>query len=254
MPHLTRFSCSMFFCLGITLAGGTSRAVAQGDLVVDLSEKVVAITTGFVGSSLLLFGSVEAPGEIVVVVNGPRTDVVVRRKERVAGIWMNRSQMEFSRVPAFYAIASSQPLESIVPAEQRERLQLGANYLHLPATDPTTPLDEIQKFRDALIRGRQRQELYQATPATVTFVGGKLFRTDIWFPSTVAVGTYRVDVYQFRAGSVANVRHTNVSIRKTGAEAEIYEFAHSRGLAYGILAVLIAVMAGWLANLMFRRT
>lgn len=254
MHPLTHYAYSIFLCLGIVLYEGIPRAIAQEGLAIDLSEKVVDITTGFVGSNLLLFGAAEESGNIVVVVRGPQTNVVVRRKERVAGIWMNRTQMEFSQVPAFYAVASSQPIETFLSKDQRKRLQIGPEYLHLSVADPTLTLDEIQKFRDALIRGRQRQELYQDTPGTVIFIGGKLFRTDIKFPSTVAVGIYRVDVYQFLAGRLANAQHTNVTIRKTGVEAEIYEFAHNRGLAYGVLAVLIAVMAGWLANLMFRRT
>jgi uncharacterized protein (TIGR02186 family) len=254
MPQPNRYSACILLCLGISLVIGNGRATAQEELVVDLSERVVAITTGFVGSSLLLFGAAAGPGEIVVVVSGPRKNVVVRRKERTAGIWMNRSQMEFTQVPAFYAIASSNPLGDFVSEELRSRLQLGSDHLNLPPSDPTADPDEIRNFRDALVRNRQRQDLYVTTPGTVTFVGGRLFRTDIWFPSTVAVGTYSVDVYQFHAGNVTNLRNTIVDIRKTGAEAEIYEFAHSRGVAYGVLAVLIAVMAGWLANLVFRRT
>ena len=247
--------CCLTACLIVTIAClAASPAKAQEGLVVDLSERVVAITTGFIGSSLLLFGAVDGPGDIVVVVRGPREDTVVRRKERTAGIWMNRAQMEFPQAPTFYAVASSRPLEEFASDEVRHRIQLGVDYLDLPTSDAGATPEEAVEFRKALIRGKQAQGLYQVTPGSISFVGGRLFRTQIWFPSNVAVGAYGVDVYQFRDGNVASVRTVLVNIRKTGAEAEVYEFAHERGLAYGVLAVLVAVVAGWLANLMFRRT
>jgi len=46
---------------------------------------------------------------------------------------------------------------------------------------------------------------------------------------------------------------TLLNIRKFGVEASVYNFAHRYSLAYGILAVLIAVFAGWGANAIFAR-
>ena len=91
----------------LLLPGGSARAV---DLVADLSDHLVAITTGFAGTEVLLYGAVEQPGEIIVVVRGPETRTVMRRKSRVAEIWMNTASMAFERVPAYYALAASGPL------------------------------------------------------------------------------------------------------------------------------------------------
>jgi len=45
-----------------------------------------------------VFGAVERPvadakPDVVVVVRGPETDMRVRRKDRVAGIWINRNRV-----------------------------------------------------------------------------------------------------------------------------------------------------------------
>ena len=40
-------------------------------VVADLSKRLVAITTGFAGTDVLLFGAVQGDGDIVVVVRGP---------------------------------------------------------------------------------------------------------------------------------------------------------------------------------------
>ena len=43
---------------------------AQG-LVADASRHLVAITTGFVGTKVLLFGATEGEGDVIIVVRGP---------------------------------------------------------------------------------------------------------------------------------------------------------------------------------------
>ena len=79
------------------------------DLVVDLSAPIVRITTGFSGTELLLFVAKRGAGDVIVVVRGPLEDLVVRRKSRVAGIWVNRAAIAFTDVPSYYAVASTRP-------------------------------------------------------------------------------------------------------------------------------------------------
>ena len=228
-------------------------AQAQETLVVDLSENVVAITTGFVGSSLLLFGAAEGPGDIVVVVRGPLVDTVVRRKEKMAGVWVNRTEMTFEDTPEFYAVASNRSMTEFLSQATRHAYQLGVDYLDLHPAAASENAGDDADFRTALIRNKQRQALYQTQPGNVQFIGSRLFRTRIQFPANVTVGTYGVDVYLFRNDKPIGVRTTLINVRKFGAEAAIYDFAHRQSLAYGVLAVLIAVMAGWLANVVFKR-
>jgi hypothetical protein len=46
---------------------------------------------------------------------------------------------------------------------------------------------------------------------------------------------------------------TLLNVRKFGIEAAIYNFAHRHSLAYGFLAIIVAVLAGWTANAAFRK-
>ena len=72
-----------------------------------------AIDSGFTGTNVLLYGAIDKKGDIVVIVRGPTERVIVRRKDRIAGVWVNRDKMEFGGVPAFYAIASNRPIDEI---------------------------------------------------------------------------------------------------------------------------------------------
>jgi uncharacterized protein (TIGR02186 family) len=227
---------------------GTRTASAQ--IVADISDHLIAITTGFTGAELLLFGAAES-GTVVVVVRGPRAPFVVRRKARVAGIWINRTEMTFRNVPTYYAIASSKPLDTI-PDAVRVRHEMGTDALRLQAPKDIDP-ERAASYRQALIRNMQNDNLYYREPAHVNFLGSQLFRADIRFPANAPVGLYEVFVYLVRDGDVISAQSSPLHVSRIGFEAWIFDFAQRRSLSYGILAILLAVMAGWTASLIFRK-
>ena len=225
------------------------------DLIADLSSHRVDITTGFTGADLLLFGAVEDEGDIVVTVSGPREPITVRRKNRVAGIWMNTRSIQFNNAPNFYAVATTRPLQEIAPPEVLARQQIGVRNLALRAetTGKKFLSEEEDVYRAALVRQKQAQGLYAREPGQVTTIARRLFRTQVHFPANLATGTYTAVVYLIREGRVIHAQTTPLLVQKVGVGAEVYTFAHERSAVYGLVAVLIAVAAGWLAAIVFRK-
>lgn len=225
--------------------------VAAQELVADLSDHLVAITTGFSGADVLLFGAVDQAGDVVVVVRGPSRPETVRRKERAAGIWINTGEAELRGAPAFYRLAASSPLADIARPAVRQRHEIGFDTLHLQVVGGASA--PAAEFRAALIRLKQRLGLYGSEVAPVSFLGNRLFRTRMHFPANVPVGTYSVEVYLLRNGEVVSAQTTPLIISKVGLGAEVYDFAHRRGVLYGMVAILVAIAAGWLAATLFKR-
>jgi uncharacterized protein (TIGR02186 family) len=223
------------------------------DLVAALSNSLVAITTGFSGTNVLLFGTTRGEGAVVVAVRGPERNEVVRRKGRTFGIWINEKEMSFQHVPAFYALAASQPIDEVVPKAAAARHQIGVDHVRLQPVNPKDTGAELKTFRDALIRNKQRLGLYSIAPAPITFIGGTLFRADMYIPANAPVGTYSVNIFLVRDGYVVAAESTPLIVSKVGFEARMYDFAHRWAPAYGLLAIVVAVVAGWLANLVFRK-
>lgn len=227
--------------------------VARAQLVADLSEHLIAITTGFVGTDVLLFGAIEGPGDVVVVVRGPSRTEIVRRKARIAGIWVNEREMVLNNVPSFYVVASAKPLTEILSTVSRTRHEIGFDFLHFNPTRAAPPA-EVEEFRRALIRNKENDDLYTEETGKVSFLGSRLFRTRIYFPSNVPTGTYTADVFLVRDGNVVSAQSTPLIVSKVGFGAELFDFAHRRPALYGLLAVVVALAAGWLAGVAFRRT
>ncbi len=234
-----------------TLYAGAPPALAQS-LVVDLSHREVEISTGFVGAKLLLFGATEGAADIVVTVTGPRREEVVRRKERVAGIWVNGASITFPDAPAYYRVAASRPLFEIADEKDLRRLRIGSESLALKARLPVDS-NAVAEFRRAFIRNKQQLDLYGSETGHISINSGRLFRTSILFPANVPTGEYQVAVFLFKQGRLVSLETTPLQVRKVGLEAQIFSFANEHPPWYGAIAIALALLAGWLAGAVFRR-
>jgi uncharacterized protein (TIGR02186 family) len=223
---------------------------AEG-LVADLTSHLIAITTGFTGASVVLFGATDGPGDVVVAVRGPEREVTVRRKNRIAGIWVNTQEVTFANVPSFYAVAASHPIEEILSPAAAALYRLGVVNLKLEAETPA-PSVVVDAFRAALERTQQQAGLFVNQMGKVDFLGERLFRTTIAFPSNVPTGTYLVEVFLVRDKDVVSGQTTPLVVSKVGVDAAVFEFSGRQPGFYGAIAVLTAVVAGWLASLPFR--
>lgn len=223
-------------------------------LVADLSNHLVAITTGFTGTDVLLFGATDGPGDIAVVVRGPAKDDVVRRKNRFGPIWANAGAVTFRDIPSYYRVASSRPLEEFAPQALLSRYQIGLDAIRMIDVSQDAIPESVMESRKALLRLKTASNLYDQGVGAVTQMSNRLFRTELHFPANVPTGTYLVEVYLFREGQIASAEIVPLTISKIGVGADIFDFAHGRfAFLYGLLSVLLALGAGWSAGAMFRR-
>ena len=230
------------------LAGPASAA----PVVADLSKYVISIDSGFTGTDVLLYGAVEEEGDLVVVVRGPHERVSVRRKDRVAGIWMNLDDVQFEDVPSFYLVASSRPLDEIAQKNFRELHQIGLDALRLTSAT-ARPDEEIAPFREALIRNRKRDGLFSDSIGEMKFLSNRLFSISVRFPANVPEGIYRAEVFLIRDGKVISAETTPLFINKSGFLWQVNFYAHDQPELYGIVAILLALFAGWIAAVAFRK-
>ncbi len=236
-------------------AGAHAAAQDEGadePLLIALSTQRIEIDSNFAGTSILLFGATDVVGDVVVSVRGPEEPVVVRRKRQSAGVWINQEAIAFRNVPGYYFVAASRPLEEIAPAEFLDRKQLGSERLLLEAIwfDTSGDADE---FRAALHRHRERDSLYKSAPGTVEFIDERLFRTTIDLPAHVPTGDYVVEATLVVGGEVLSTRTDAFSIEKAGFSADISTFARADEALYGVIAIALALVAGWLGSFAFRK-
>ncbi len=235
-----------------------NEAHADGSLVTDISTHLISVESDFTGTDLLLFGTIRSDiafegqqgGDIIVVVRGPQRDVIVRKKERVAGIWINSQSVELRKVPGFYASASNRPVEEITTPETLGRLRIGPDRLVFHSKESK---EESRNFKQAIIRQQEKSELYTSDQNQVLFLGPSLFRTTIHFPANVPVGNYIAEFYLFRDKELISAQSSPLFIKKFGLGRRIFDFAQTYPALHGLAAILIALFAGWIASAVFRK-
>lgn len=225
---------------------------ATADVVVaDLSSHLIAITTGFTGASVVLFGAIDGPGDVIAVIRGPDRDLTVWRKGKVAGLWANVESVTYANIPSFYTVAASRPVNELVRPDAAALYHLGIDKLRFEPKTRVTP-DRLAIFTKALVDVQQHAGLFPSTTGKIAFLGDRLFRTVITVPANVPTGTYRVEIFLVRDNEVVSGQTTPLVVSKVGVDAAVFDFARRRSLAYGVIAVLTAVVAGWIGSLTFR--
>lgn len=229
-------------------------AHAEG-LVSGISQDVVQITSNYTGTSIVVFGAIERPlgsdgRDIVVVVRGPDTEMTVRRREHIAGVWVNTDAARLTGMPAYYYMASTRPLKQIADTDNLTRYGIGAqNLLPQKITGP----HDAAPFRQAALNRLTREGLYTEAPGSIDFLSESLFRTRVPLPATAARGQYNVEVYLFRDGQVVSAQSTPLFVDQTGLERRLFNFAHNAPLIYGLTAVFLSILLGWISAVLFRR-
>lgn len=230
-------------------------------LVTDLSNRKIGIRYSFQGADIILFGSIgttkldkgDDPYDIIVVVRGPERSTMVRRKERISGIWINAESLSFPAAPGYYAVAASRPLEEIGSPLKFAQAGIGFTNLRLAIDGGPREEERKQDYMKALARLKSSEGLYRDQEDAVTLLEEGLFRTVLRLPTNVPVGNYFVDTFIFQNGKIKGRNRIRLDVNKEGFERAVYTFAHGFPFLYGITAVIIALSAGWLAGILGKK-
>lgn len=229
-------------------------------LITDISQRRIDIIYTFRGAELLVFGAIqyprgsvpdEPPG-LAIVVRGPPVPITVRKKARVAGIWVNTTSVRFETAPGFYAVATSAPIAKLVDERTAAIYEIGVSNLQLSPASGNSPA-ETSEFERGLVDLRRRSGLFAEHEGDVGVTQNVLYRARIAIPSAVPVGDYSAEIFLIRHGKVIAHSATPISIDKSGFERWVFVFSREYGLLYGLVAVGLALLAGWLAGLVVRR-
>lgn len=229
-------------------------------LVPEVSQHEVEVRQGFTGTELLLYGAILDPSgsragrdyDIVVILKGPTRSIVVREKQRFAGIWVNGASSEYRSAPGYYAVASSRPIEKIVDSRTAAIYEMGLPSLQLSPIGTIDPTKQ-RRFADGLVELMAKDALYQQNDGAVTVSEQVLYQARIKLPSSVPVGRYTAETLAVSRGRVVASATAHIEVKKRGFERVIAEFAEGYGLFYGLLAVVVAVGMGLAAGRIFSR-
>lgn len=230
---------------------------------IGLSTEQIVIASNFSGARLVVFGALDnADGrvlrqggyDIIVALEGPKTPIVVREKERMLGLWVNRGAESFESAPASYSLASTRRLTDIAPQGVLEQLSIGVENLRTDlGRDPAAQAPNRDQYATALRRIRLDRGLYYQAFGTVEFVSATLFRAELVLPADLPVGPHIARAFLFRNGVFLRERDEKLWVVKSGFETYVSNLAERYGFLYGVFAVVLAIVTGWFGRVIFRR-
>jgi uncharacterized protein (TIGR02186 family) len=233
---------------------------AQRDpiLVPEVSQHEIRVRQGFTGTELLLYGAIldpegrraSRPYDIVVVLKGPTEPILVREKAKKLGVWVNAQSTAFRSAPSFFAVASSRPIAQIVDDRTAAIYELGLGFLQLSPSGAIDPAEQT-RFTKGLVDLKQRQGLYREDGKGVSISNGVLYQARIPVPSNVVTGRYTAETFAISDGRVIASAIAEVQVEKQGFERFVAQQAQESSVFYGLFAVLLSLMMGWLAGRVF---
>lgn len=229
------------------------------EVVAGLSQTRVSITTSFTGSEIFVFGAVkrEAPVpegrlDVIVTVAGPSHPVLVRKRERQFGVWVNGPGVQIDAAPSLYAVKTTRPFRDVISWTEELRHRVGLTEVIRLIDAPDWLVDERGDYLDAVVRLNRTKGLYFINEGGVSLKEQTLFETSIALPANLVEGDYTTRIFLLRDKDVIDVYETTIPVRKVGLERFIYSFAMEYPAGYGIASVILALVSGWAASALFR--
>lgn len=250
---------SLAAALFANLFWATAAPAVEERVIAGLSQTQIAITANFSGSEIFIYGAIQReapvpktwPLDVIVAVTGPVQPVIVRKKSRELGIWVNGKGVQVDAAPSFYAVASTKKFRDVISYTDDLKYKVGLDQIVRLIGMPSD-FEYPEEYRQAAIRLRRDSGLYIELPGSVKVVDETLFETRIRLPANLVEGDYRTRIFLLRNKQVLDVYESSIEVRKVGLERWIYTMAKEHSAIYGLLSILVALTAGWLASTFFR--
>lgn len=231
----------------------------------DISVRSVAVGLGFVGSEVMVFGSVRNSRQtsaesgyydVVIALEGAAVPIAMHRKSYIAGLWLNTQSLVFDRVPSFYALASTRGIEEVADPRVLGDNAIGFQYLRMRPRDGevrTYSDAELRDWRDAAVRLKQKESLFAKSEYGVSFIGRGLFRTSINLPPNIPAGSLTAHVYLFHEGNILSHYASRVNIERVGLVQVLHSASFTLPMLFALMLLGTTVAIGLLAYAVFRR-
>ncbi|MEJ2183411.1 MAG: TIGR02186 family protein [Nitrospirota bacterium] len=230
---------------------------ASAALTVKANHDRLDVDYNYHGGAVSVSGEADPGVELIIKIASPSGEEELMRKDRVGGIlWMNTEKVEFGGVPGVYYLASTRTPEEIL--ETSHRMANGIGYDALAETAEITGHSNPEArgaLFDEFIKYKEAKRLFSRSAGDVAVkpdADGQAYRTVFQWPYQAPPGRYIVTAYAVKDGAVVDKAETEVHVQQVGVVKLLADMAQNRGGLYGLVAVVIALAAGFGVGMLFR--
>ena len=223
---------------------------ASMPLEITVQPDQIFIGATYNGTDILVSGQVPADTEAVIRITGHEEDSKLKKKGRVMGVlWMNLGSVELQNIPGVFLLYKS------IQADDQQVGGINISAIRRKAEIVSEYQDKDALFEE-FVKLKQKSGLYRTVENGIHYEkennGMKFFSASVKLPSALPQGDYKLEVFALAGNDIAGYSKKDLNVKQAGMPAFIATLAFDHGTLYGILAVIVAVIAGLLTGTIFK--
>jgi len=217
-----------------------------------LSPPDIAVHAFYNGTTVKVEGAVPDGSQVVLRFTGAPEEVRMKQKGKALGLlWMNMDSLHFANVPKVCLVESSAPLGGL--GESGEKLGL-AGLSERITIEPASA--DRKALLPELLKLKKHEGLYREASGAVVLGekdnGMRKFSAVVAIPSRLSPGAYVMEAFAVKDGKVVSESSRSVDVKLVGIPSMMADLAFNHGAWYGVLASIIAILAGLGIGLVFQ--
>ena len=202
-----------------------------------IQPKTIRIGSFFSGEKVIVRAVVPSGDKVALRIIGPREDLVLMKKGRVGGLWMNVHQVPFQNVPKVYLLWTSEKMSALETRNPEKPMKL--DYLSfLSGTLPNKDEEEGPLLIKELIKLKEADNLYHIFERAIRI---KPLEKGVWdqadavleLPAKIYPGTYALELIAFKEGKGTLLHSSTMEVKLAGFPALVSKVATKKGYGMG---------------------
>jgi uncharacterized protein (TIGR02186 family) len=220
------------------------------------SPASIDISLFYHGMPVEISGKGDPGDDVIIQVTAAPAEMHLKYKGKAAGLfWMKLGTLIFENLPGTYLAATSGPLDKVLTQTAQDAEGAGFKALQKRAKIKAEEGKEMpagdwfQEFIDF----KQQEKLYAFEEGGVKVEADGSYHYTLNWPFQAPPGTYTVETITARNGQVTGRSETQITVQMTGVVATLAKMASDNRAVYGILAILVALAAGFGVGMIFKK-
>jgi hypothetical protein len=250
---MRRLVFTIVLCCVSLILGAAGLAWSDEPAELAVIPNVLNVDTFFSGGQVTISGEIPSADDVLIEILGPEAEEVFDVKGRVGPFWMTREKVQLENAPQLYMLLLPQGQDW---QKKAALLGLGVEQLKNQVAISRSELPPDNIFR-MFVSLKSSEGLYSEAPGAIVYTpaanGRRAFSATYMFPSSTTAGRYTVKATTIDNGVRGPQKSKEVTVQEIGFVKTVKGLASNRPLTYGVSAVLIALVAGSLMGVIFKR-
>ena len=214
-----------------------------------LTPEVIEMRAFYSGARMRIEGVAEAGTKVVIVVRGEDKGETFNKKVRAGPIWISSGKVTISGAPSLFLRFSDEPIGAFLGRAVIDEYGLDEDAIKSRMRVDAGE-DEVDEdlMRSNYVAMKAGKSIYQIPAGGITLGTSERslapYSVEFDWPKTAPPAEYQVRAYECRDGRVVRESTARLDVVKIGFPSRVFDLAMNRAPQYGLIAIIIAIIAG----------